>query len=590
LGGGRRHDVTPGGPRLLQAGPLTAVLDRASLRDIRLGGLEMLAAIQPTARDRDWVTIQPDIVDVAVTVDPGSGAFAASIALAYRGPALTVDARVVIQGMPSGVTVSFHGNALQPSVVHRLGLVALLPAGLAGVSFDAIASGGPSSGRFPTAVASERIATDLETVAWSVDGIACTLAFAGIPAEIEDQRAFGDASFKAYSPPLHVPHPIELATGQTVSTGIYFELRGDAPPHAGAVPSDQVLVVTDVQVGTVPPVGTGWTRPLEAGERRALAALGLSHLRIALDGTDPSWSRRLMDVGRDAAATGMSLQLEAVGFDDDDLDRLAAAAAAAGSGVAGVLVFGGRQDDGLVTTSVPRCDAVAAAFAAHGPRPTIGGGTRANLAELLTVGDVLAPFDTVALGITPQVHAEDPATILDNLAVVPDIVSTAAALAHGRPLDVVCAMRPRFNAYASPPERAVSPDRGDPRLHTALGATWLVATLAGVLGGPIDRLTVGEASGPGGLAASTAVAGEGVTPDVAAILSVVASGVATIRVTAPDGISALAIRNGAGTWVMAANRSHRSRTLRLAGDAVRDAPDAALRLEAGAAAIVRLGP
>jgi hypothetical protein len=58
--------------------------------------------------------------------------------------------------------------------------------------------------------------------------------FDGEPWETEDQRAWTDASFKSYSPPIDWPHPVELAAGTVVRHVVRLDVTttAEADPRA----------------------------------------------------------------------------------------------------------------------------------------------------------------------------------------------------------------------------------------------------------------------------------------------------------------------------------------------------------------------
>src|SRR4029453_9170714 len=141
--------------------------------------------------------------------------------------------------------------------------------------------------------------------------------------------------------------------------------------------------------------------------------------------------------------------------------------------VASVLAFGSEDDAGLVTTAASHVDSLRTRLGDVLPGTGVGGGSRANSAELAATALPLDALDAVAFAVTPQIHAVDAATVLENVATLPVLVRSGAVLSGGRPLDVLGSFRPRFDVYADPPERRLADSRFDDRLGGALGSIWL---------------------------------------------------------------------------------------------------------------------
>ena len=71
-------------------------------------------------------------------------------------------------------------------------------------------------------VTADRFMTETRAMRWDpADDVRALLAFEGDPWETEDQRAWTDASFKSYAPPLAWPHPVTLQAGDTQGGGAH---------------------------------------------------------------------------------------------------------------------------------------------------------------------------------------------------------------------------------------------------------------------------------------------------------------------------------------------------------------------------------
>jgi D-apionolactonase len=313
-----------------------------------------------------------------------------------------------------------------------------------------------------------------------------------------------------------------------------------------------------VSVAPMPLIGFSWSGRIRPDEVGRLRALGPAHLRVVVDRMQPDWRADLHDAGRDAAAVATTLQLELVGFADEGARHdLQEAIGALDVPIGGALAFGSADDDGLVTSGSSAVDALRTQLGAVIDGLEIGGGSRAGYAELAAAEVPFLSLDTVAFSVTPQIHATDAASIIENLATLPTLLHSGEVLGGGRPLDVLCSFRPRFDAYSTPVERRAGPGRFDDRLTASLGAAWLIGTLAGVLAAPAKRVTILEASGPAG-----AIASSELCDILDAVLSMRSGRV--LRVETTGACAALAVRSDEGARVIIANLSDRATTARLA--------------------------
>ena len=539
-------------PRRLRVGSLEATFDDGGLRWISFDGVEILRGILLTARDADWRTLRPEIRGLrAVTEADG---FSIAFDAHWHGERFEVDGHVAFEGDRTGlIEARFTAHVEAETVVQRIGLIVLHPASVAGRPFEATHEIGPTLGEFPVLVTADRFMTEIRAMRWEpAADLRASLKFDGDLWETEDQRAWTDASFKSYSPPLSRPHPVTLATDVTLEAGIRMEVArtGEQPGRVtrSRRAKGERITVQDETLATLPPIGLGWSGPLRSDEAARLHSLHPAHLRVVLDRTRDDWRPELRGAAQDALAVGTALQLELVAFaDDKGRDDLAGALGALHVPIAGALVFGTVGDAGLVTSEASAVGAMRDRLRAVVPGIEVGGGSRVNYAELAAASaQPLRSLDTIAFAVTPQIHAADAATVIENLATLPVLMESAAVLSGGRPLDVLCSFRPRFDAYATPAERRQAPTRFDDRLADDLGSAWLIGTLAGVLLWQTGRVTILEASGPAGVLRSGDL--------VATLEAVMSMGAGQVlRVETTEGCAALAIRSQGRLRVIIAN-------------------------------------
>ena len=149
--------------------------------------------------------------------------------------------------------------------------------------------------------------------------------------------------------------------------------------------------------------------------------------------------------------------------------------------------------DGAKTTPPALVQAVLPRLRAALPDVQIGVGTDAYFAEVNRQAP--ASGDFLAFCATPQVHADDDRTVLENTAALSDVVRSARLLAAGRAVHVSpLTLARRRNPDATGPAAPMPPD---PRLAEPFGTAWLLASLARLT--DADSITACETTGAGGL-------------------------------------------------------------------------------------------
>ena len=311
----------PAGSRYVEAGRWGAWWDDGCLRWITFDGIEVLRSIQITARDAGWASLRPVIT--RIRVDQQADGFSIGFHVRFQADAFDVEADVLIEGREGGV-LDFRliGTVLGETVAHRLGIVVLHPAALAGRSFEVGTDEGPVRRFFPREIASARVATGFRTFSWNAaDDLHATLTFQPDPYETEDQRAWTDASYKSYSPPLDRPHPVTYEPGDALDLRVDLAVAGSDPQpgtrHASPTAESLAVTVSDQVVGPMPAIGLGWSAPPSPADLVMLRDLRPSHLRVILDRTDDRWPARLRAAAEDARAVDCDIELELVAFDDE---------------------------------------------------------------------------------------------------------------------------------------------------------------------------------------------------------------------------------------------------------------------------------
>ncbi len=423
-------------PRQLTAGPLRCWLMGADLRRITVGGVEVVQRIYAAVRDGRWATLAMRVTrqEIAQTAD----GFHVITEVDGEHGGIAYHARLVHTGSGDGtLRVTYDGEALSAFASMRIGLCILHPLSLAGTVTQVDHDDGTAEAvMLPITIAPWQPAYRIRTLTTAVAGARIRLEFSGTVFEMEDQRNWGDASFKTYCTPQDWPKPVAVAAGDRVAQGVSLSVL--ATPAVAVGPSP----VTRLQIGD---------QVLPRARIGHLDNAGQGHVLLLLDPTTP-WKERLAAAeftrSRDGLPVVVTVPANAV------TPTFAQALAAALPPDSELLVL----DD----ASGSDCTAALALLrAAVRPEVPVGSGSRHQFTEVnrgvATVGELLG------FAVNPLVHADDDWSLLTNTAAFADLATSAKA--WGAPLRIGPLMLPI----------------GDPRTGNDRGAAWLVAMLARLL-------------------------------------------------------------------------------------------------------------
>jgi len=492
----------------LRAGPLTALLEGADLRDVRFGGVELVRRLYFALRDENWDTIPGEIKDLAI--DAGEDSFLVSFDAHHRKRDLDFRWHATIEGDRSGnISYAMSGEALRSFRYCRIGFCVLHPTGeCAGRPYRGRTASGEITGELPTTIGPQRYEGGLyyplfEAVSSLTisqkSGIEAKFDFEGDLFEMEDQRNWTDGSFKTYCTPLSLGYPHTAKGGQIFSQRVSMQARGG--PSARAAATDAVnLWVGSRLGGKLPDLGLGMAThdgELSESDKELLGRLHMDHLRVDLHLSDPDSQARLERAEQEGRALGCALELALFVTDKADPElRALEARLPCTVPVARVLVFHENEP----TTSRQWVERVRARLGPRLAGVPIGGGTNLYFAELNRSRPDPAGLDAVAYSINPQVHASDERSLVENLEAQRDTLTTARSFCGDLPLVVSpVTLKPRFNPDAvgqEPPPRAGElPSAVDPRQMSLFAAAWTLGSIKQLAEGGADSVTYYETAG-----------------------------------------------------------------------------------------------
>jgi len=564
--------------RTLEAGPWSAVLSpHGALSRLSWGGVEILRGLSVVVRTNTWLTVPPEATVAATTTESG---FRVEITARNRGPQVDFAWTGVIEATAEGdFRFALEGVSQGVSSTNRIGLIALHSLNWAGRPCVVTHTDGSiESTAYPDLVSPHQPMMDLGSITQALaPGRELTISFAGEVFEMEDQRNWTDASYKTYSRPLAWPFPYKLANGEVVRQDIVLSVSGQAAGSAttsgaesGArTPEPTVVSLTDEsRVFPWPRLGLG-TDPTsnQAIPAELAGRLRPTHLRVDL--VAEAGVLRGGDVLRGAAGAGVPIELAIhVGVDPGPgLEELAAALE--GVVVSAVMVY----DTEAVSTTPRALEAVRQALGRLlGAGIPVFVGTDDYFTELNRNRVVPAELgaDGVCFSPNPQIHDSGEAAIIETAEAIPAVINTARHIGQGAPIAVSpLVFAPRRNIHA--PGRVIDrlgrdDESVDPRWGGVFSAVWLATTLAPLVEGGVERITLAEITGPRGI-----VDPDGYPPggsDVEALWMWLCEPRTEVMVaeTGDASLVVFADRDAASGGVLLANGSARPRRVRLEGD------------------------
>lgn len=509
-------------PRPLTAGRLTAELVEGNLRAIRFDGHEVLRAIAYIVRDKDWGTYSPRIegLDVQQAEDgftvlydavcEGQGGerlrYHADIRAEWDGPlTFTVDAT------PDG---DFLTNRCGFSILHPI-------CGVAGghVTVEHV-DGSVEQAVFPELIEPWQPFKGMRAITHSpAPGLTATCRMEGDTFEMEDQRAWSDASYKTYVRPLALSWPYVLPAGeplrQSVSVGVNAD-EGAAPrPHAK--PGEAIPIRLGEPAGRLPKIGLIVT-PEETGATLRhldrLAELAPQTLLLHFDPTAGHGAGALRGfaeiLSRYRCEAVLECVVPGVGDPQTELAAIADLVSAAGLALDAIAVSPSvdrrSTPPGSAWPACPPLEDVYEAARKSFPSIRLGGGMFSYFTELNRKHPPADLLDFVTHCTCPIVHAADDLSVMQSLESLPFILrSTRAIIGEDKPYRVgPSTIGMRQNPYGSrtmpnPERRRVPMAAEDLRQFGLFAAAWMVGYAARLAAAEVECFTLGALTGPFGL-------------------------------------------------------------------------------------------
>jgi len=472
--------------------------DTAFLRHVRLGDHEVCRAIYAAVRDQNWATILPQISNLQPQIDTDS--FKISFDVRCQRNEIDYFWRGQITGSTEGrIAYTFDGESKSAFLGNRIGICVLHPitecAGKAvSVEHD---DGTTEKGTFPKDIAPHQPFKEIRALSYEVHaGIRSEFRFEGEIFEMEDQRNWSDASFKTYCTPLRIAIPVQVKPGDKVHHVCAISLAGAVRPILPVVQGRPVQVsIATTPAYALPPIGFCATREdksLTAKEIERLKALRPAHLRVDLKLSDANHAGRLERAVSDSHQLGAPLHIAPILNDNarEQLKGLRAAVDKLKPNVSLWLVFHESEE----TTNEQWLVAARDALQSYAPNVLFSGGTLDWFTEVNRSRPAPnAPWFT-CYSLTPQVHAFDNMTLVENLEAQAFTVESAKRFSP-KPV-VISPITLRMRDKSGGPNASDI----DPRQMSLFGAGWTIGSIARLtMTGHVHSLTYYETVGERGL-------------------------------------------------------------------------------------------
>ncbi len=225
----------------LRAGPITLKYQDGELRYLRVGGREIVRRIYFGVREAKFAaTDMPSFS--AARVEAAEDHFAIHLSASCQGKTISYNWTADVTGSADG-TIEFRvtGSAPADGTSARIGLCVLYGSdSLAGQKFETLDEQGHAApGQFPELVSPALVALRFHTLRYAIDALHVSCGIAESTFDMEDQRNYGDSSFKAYNPMPYAYPRIEKGQALTQT----LTLRVESAPPATTAPTDEAVHV-----------------------------------------------------------------------------------------------------------------------------------------------------------------------------------------------------------------------------------------------------------------------------------------------------------------------------------------------------------
>jgi hypothetical protein len=323
----------------------------------------------------------------------------------------------------------------------------------------------------------------------SKGGIQVDIAFEGDVFETEDQRNWSDSSYKTYSTPLELPFPALVKKGDRVKQRVTIQLTGQ--PYEG----NSGLQSAAEEKIPFPKIGFARSfeqLPFTSSQIDLLLKIPFDYYRVELNLADKTWKNKFSAAAIEAASLDTRIVL--VFAIDGDIVRACNAlveSIASDKHLVTHLFLHRHGSDTLSRTDQENAYTV---IKKSFPGLRVGYGTQGHFAELNRKRPPSGSHDFVAFSLSPQVHAVDTPSLLENLTNQRDLISTAASFTSA-PVHVHVTLKQKRLVPGNESSGYAAPE--DSRQYSSLVAYWTLRCIQQLA--QAEQIILYDVAGPAGL-------------------------------------------------------------------------------------------
>ncbi len=460
--------------RQLHAGKLSCLYENGNLRYIRVGSCEIIRLVYAAVRDQNWLTATHRIENE--TIEQGTESFRITYTSLHELGDIRYQMEVLIEGKADNSLVyKVKGEALSDFLRNRIGICIHHPIShFAGQSVKVTRPNGSwYQVTCPQLVNPHQPLLSVQSMEWSpMEGLTARLDFSGETFETEDQRNWSDASFKTYSTPLILPHPIAVQAGDCIEQAIQLQVDS-------AITIDSTLEHVHIELldTSYPFPKIGYTRspqPLTDADIALLTQVPFDHYRVEIH-----FSHNWQEVLKTALAEARQLntKLELVCFFGEEVlpevDALLVALQSHTEHIANMMLL--ASDQAIIPHK--RLEKITHKLKGFLPTEKVGTGTNEFFAELNRSREFSEDVGFLSYSLNPQVHLSDTRVLIENLEAQHHTLQTALSFANGKaihvsPVTLRIRNYPEANRYTG-----TLPSNVDTRQYSEFAAAWTLLSI-----------------------------------------------------------------------------------------------------------------
>ena len=495
-------------------GPWQFTLDNDNIRYLIYKGIEVLRGVAFLVRDTRWGTCKAGLKKLKISKNRDQ------LHIAYDaicdGDERSFHYTASIKALSNGtLTFSALGSSPTDFPTNRTGFVVLHPlSGFVGKSLVVHhLAGGTTKLKVPRIISPDQPALDIAAISHSPgSGMKVHIAMTGDAYEMEDQRNWGDASFKTYVRPLAKPRPYVLPAHEILEQSVVVSVSG-APEKITKRLSSPVL-----EMSASKNVLPRFSLSLDVNDGDAVVEQAPILQRMKASSLIIRFDVRIHAAAAVSAAfaavkaldTLAGLEIIIPGVDPlAELSSFAEIASAYRSLIATVVVVPSRDLKTRPSNHLPAGEASAAEVIAAARLlfgyAKIGSGTLALFTELNRNPPPADKIDFITHTICGIVHAADDVSVMETLQSFDDMALTVRKLAPSVPYHIgPFAIGMRENPYSSGPAQNPKSNRltvalHDPRQNGLFAAAWTVGCFAAAARNGVASISLAHAVGDFGV-------------------------------------------------------------------------------------------